>query len=139
MEETNQKKGQTGLFTYRKTDKDNYVFYLLASNHETLAVGGEAYASAATCKGGIESVKKFSQIVFDEKIEDQTKTPVVTLTNPKWEVYKDKAGLFRFRLKANNGNIVAICEKGYSSKANCIKGMQSVANQSKNADVTLID
>lgn len=139
MSETNEKKGGTGVFTYRKTDKDNYVYYLLASNHETLAVGGEAYASAATCRGGIESVKNFSQVVFEGKIEDLTKDPVTPVTNPKWEVYKDKADLFRFRLRANNGNIIAICEKGYSSKANCIKGMQSVANQSKNAEVVKID
>lgn len=139
MEEAKEKKGQTGVFTYRKTDKGNFVFYLLASNHETLAYSGEAYASAAACRAGIESVKKFSQIVFEGKIEDQTKANCEELTNPKWEVYKDKAEKFRFRLKASNGNIISVCEQGYSSKANCIKGMQSVANQSKDADVQKID
>lgn len=139
MEEGKEKKGQTGVFTFRKTDKGNFVFYLLASNHETLAYSGEAYGSAVACKAGIDSVKKFSQVVFENKIEDQTKANYEVLTNPKWEVYKDKAEKFRFRLKASNGNIIAVCEQGYSSKANCIKGMQSVANQSRDAEVQKID
>ena len=36
------------------------------------------------------------------------------LGNPKFEIYKDKAGEFRFRLKAANGQIIATGE-GYKS------------------------
>ena len=43
----------------------------------------------------------------------------------KFEVYKDKAGEFRFRLKAGNGEIIAISE-GYTTKASCLKGIESV-------------
>jgi len=39
--------------------------------------------------------------------------------NPKFEVYKDAAGEFRFRLKAPNGEIIAVSE-GYTTKANCL-------------------
>ena len=43
----------------------------------------------------------------------------------KFECYKDKAGEFRFRLKAGNGeNILA--SEGYKSKASCENGIQSV-------------
>ncbi|HQC55068.1 MAG TPA: YegP family protein [Clostridia bacterium] len=139
MAEDTAKRGQTGMFTYRKTDNGNFVFYLVASNHETLAHGGEAYKYESSCIGGIESVRNFSPIVFDGKIEDQTKEKVEKVTNPKWEVYKDKEGKFRFRLRANNGNLIAISEAGYVSKQGCINGMKSVANQSKDAPVIKLE
>ena len=51
----------------------------------------------------------------------------------KFEVYKDKAGEFRFRLKAANGqNILA--SEGYSAKASCMNGIESVQKNSQNPD-----
>ena len=42
-----------------------------------------------------------------------------------FEVYQDKAGEYRFRLKASNGqNILA--GEGYKSKASCMNGVESV-------------
>jgi len=52
----------------------------------------------------------------------------------KFEVYKDAKGEFRFRLKAANGEIIATGE-GYSSKAACLNGIESVK---KNAPVAEI-
>ncbi len=50
----------------------------------------------------------------------------------KFEIYKDKAGEFRFRLKAGNGeNILA--SEGYKAKASCIKGIESVKKNAKDA------
>ena len=138
MAEGTTKRGQAGMFTYRKTDKGNFIFYLVASNHETLAYG-EAYPYESSCLAGIESARKFAPIVFDGKIEDQTKAKVEEITHPKWEVYKDKSGKFRFRLKANNGNLLAVSESGYASKQGCINGMMSVANQSKDAPVIKLE
>lgn len=43
----------------------------------------------------------------------------------KFEIYKDKAGEFRFRLKAGNGeNLLA--SEGYKSKTNAKNGIASV-------------
>lgn len=51
----------------------------------------------------------------------------------KFEVYKDKAGEFRFRLKAANGqNILA--SEGYSAKAGCMNGIESVRKNSQDPD-----
>ncbi len=48
----------------------------------------------------------------------------------KFEIYKDKAGEFRFRLKAGNGeNILA--SEGYKAKASCLNGIESVKKNSK--------
>ena len=43
----------------------------------------------------------------------------------KYQVYKDIAGKYRFRLLAENNKIVAVSE-AYESKASCINGVQSV-------------
>ena len=52
----------------------------------------------------------------------------------RFEWFKDKAGKFRFRLKAANGEIIAVSE-GYNSKEACAGGIESVK---KNAPVAKI-
>jgi len=56
------------------------------------------------------------------------------MPEPKFEWFKDKAGKFRFRLKAPNGEIIATGE-AYNSKDACINGIESVK---KNAPIAKI-
>ena len=56
------------------------------------------------------------------------------MPEPKFEWYKDKAGKFRFRLLAANGEKIATGE-AYSSKDGCMNGIESVK---KNAPVAKI-
>jgi len=51
----------------------------------------------------------------------------------KFEVYKDKAGEFRFRLKAANGQNI-LSSEGYSGKSSCLNGVESVKKNSQNPD-----
>ena len=53
----------------------------------------------------------------------------------KFELYKDAAGKFRFRLKASNGQIIAVGE-AYESRASALKGIESVR---KNASAAALD
>ncbi len=48
----------------------------------------------------------------------------------KFEIYTDKAGEFRFRLKAGNGQII-LASEGYSSKDGCENGIESVRENSQ--------
>lgn len=50
----------------------------------------------------------------------------------KFEVYKDKAGEFRWRLKAGNGEILATGGQGYKQKADAKHGVESVQKASTN-------
>lgn len=43
-----------------------------------------------------------------------------------YELYKDKAGEHRWRLKHGNGNVLATSSEGYSSKAAALKGIENV-------------
>lgn len=47
-----------------------------------------------------------------------------------FEVYKDKAEEYRFRLKAKNGQIILVSE-GYSQKQGCMNGIESVKTNSQ--------
>jgi len=47
----------------------------------------------------------------------------------KFEIYTDKSGGFRFRLKASNGQII-LSSQGYKNKAGCMKGIESVRKNS---------
>ena len=46
----------------------------------------------------------------------------------------DKAGEFRFRLKARNGEISATGE-GYKAKASCLNGIESIRKNAPDAAV----
>ena len=67
-------------------------------------------------------------------VEDQTVEGFETVTHPKFEMYQDKAGEFRFRLKARNGEIIGVSE-GYTSKANCVNGVESVKKNAAEAEI----
>ena len=80
---------------------------------------------------GIESVKKNAPIA---EFEDQTAEPVVEAKHPKFEMYLDKAGEYRFRLKARNGEPI-LASEGYKAKASCLNGIESVRKNAAEAAV----
>ena len=116
-----------------KEVKSGIKFNLKAGNGEIIATS-EIYSTEGACMNGIESVKKNCV----GAIEDQTVENVVAVKHPKFEVYKDKAGEFCFRLKAKNGEIIAVSE-GYKAKASCLKGIESVKKNAPEAPVVKIE
>lgn len=56
----------------------------------------------------------------------------------KFEVYKDKAGEYRFRLKAGNGQVIAVSE-GYKSKTSCMNGIESIKKNAPTAAIVEIE
>ena len=106
-------------------------FDLKATNGQVIATS-EVYTTEAACRKGIESVMKNAAIA---NVEDQTVENFETVTHPKFEMYEDKGGEFRFRLKARNGEIIATSE-GYKTKASCENGIESVKKNAPEAEVT---
>ena len=118
-----------GKFVIRET-ATGIKFDLKASNGQVIATS-EVYTTDAACKNGIESVKTNAPIAA---VEDQTVEGFATEKNPKFEVYADKAGEFRFRLTAKNGQVIATSE-GYTTHANCLNGVESVKKNTPDAEV----
>lgn len=122
-----------GKFVVKAT-KIGFVFNLKAGNGEVIATS-EVYTTEAACMKGVESVRKNAA---EAKLEDQTVAEVATVTNPKFEMYTDKAGEFRFRLKARNGEIIAVSE-GYKAKVSCLNGIDSVRRNAPSAAVEKVE
>ena len=118
-----------GKFVVKEV-KTGFKFDLKAGNGEVIATS-EVYTAEKTCLNGIESVRKNA---VEAKLEDQTVENFETVSNPKFEVYVDKAGEFRFRLKARNGEIIATGE-GYKAKASCLNGIESIRKNAPDAAV----
>ena len=114
-----------GKYVIKET-KTGFTFRLKAGNGEIIGTS-EVYKALASCKNGIASVAKNAPIAA---VEDQTKEGFEKEKNPKFEIYTDKAGETRFRLKAANGETI-LASEGYSSMSGCKNGIESVR---KNAD-----
>ena len=110
--------------------KTGYKFNLVAGNGEVIATS-QIYKSKATAKNGIASVSANAPVA---NLENQTVKGFKTETNPKFEVYQDKKGEFRFRLKAKNGQIITTGE-GYSKLDSCLKGVESVRKNAKDGKI----
>jgi len=113
-----------------KQAKTGIKFSLLANNGEIIA-DSEIYTSKAACLKGIASVQKNAVAANTLDLTEEGAKPVA---NPKFEIYKDKAGEFRFRLKAKNGQIIAVSE-GYKTKKSCLNGIASVQKNGPEAKV----
>lgn len=132
-----------GKFIIKKTPSGAFNFSLLASNKQKIAVSSQVYTTKGACKKGMESVGKNAQRCIDEnRIVDLTLKTPEEKTCPKFEIYLDKADMFRYRLIAPNGESLAISEDGYKSKSSCMNGIKSVGVNAMNSqieDMTLAD
>lgn len=105
-------------------------FDLKATNGQVIA-SSEIYSAKAAAVKGAMSVKMNAPAA---NVEDQTVEGYPIQTHPKFEMYVDKAGQYRFRLKAPNGQIIATSE-GYVTKAACENGIDSVKKNAAEAEV----
>ena len=121
-----------GKFVIKET-KTGYHFNLVAGNGQVIG-SSQTYASLESCKNGIESVKNNCV----GAVEDQTVENVVEVKHPKFEVYTDKAGEFRFRLKARNGENI-LSSEGYTAKASCMNGIESVKKNAPEAETQMVE
>lgn len=107
-----------GVFAIKRT-ATGCRFDLKADNGQIVA-SSEVYTSEAACRKGIRSF----QNCCVGPVEDLT-APAPPVAGPKYQLYRDKAGQYRFRLRARNGKIIAFSE-GYTTKNACCRGIESV-------------
>ena len=116
-----------------KAVKTGVKFVLKATNGQVI-LDSEVYSGEAACLNGIDSVRR----CCGGGIEDQTAENFEVLTHPKFEVYLDKAGEYRFRLKAKNGQIIGVSE-GYKALDSCLNGIESVKANAPEAELVRED
>ena len=109
-----------GKFVLKRTAA-GFHFVLEADNGEIILVS-ELYTTKCACQNGIESVRANAMAA---KVEDQTSEPFTPLMHPKYEIFIDKAGEYRFRLKAKNGEPIGVSE-GYTQKSSCKERVECI-------------
>lgn len=117
----------TGKFVIEKVE-EKFRFDLKAANGENI-LSSQPYASLASCKNGIESIRANAAIA---PVEDQSIDGFTTEMNPEFEVYEYRNGDYRFRLKAKNGELIGTGQR-YKSKAACHNGIESIKKNSVEA------
>ena len=121
-----------GKFVITTAKNGEFTFNLKASNGEVILTASETYTTMSACENGIASVKKNCGANIEDQIRGETQK------HPNYELYKDKAGEFRFRLKAANGEIIGKSE-GYKAKASAKKGIASIAKNAPDAPIVVIE
>ena len=118
-----------GKFVIKETNTG--IKFDLKANNGEIILNSEVYRSERSCKNGIASVAKNAPIAA---VEDQTVEGFAKEKCPKFEIYTDKAGELRFRLKATNGQIIGASE-GYKSMDSCVNGIESVKKNAVDAKI----
>lgn len=112
---------KTKFQIYKDAD-EKCRFRLLDENNKIIA-SGEAYEKYASCINGIKSIQRNCH----SEIEDLTIENATKVSNPKYQIYQDAAGKYRFRLNASNGEVIAD-SSGYTTKEDCLKILGLVKN-----------
>jgi len=109
---------------------DKFRWRLKATNGRIIATGSVGYTSQASCDDGINSVKAnapTAEVVVGVSDEGQQEAAEpAALTAWKFDLYRDAAGEYRWRLKAADGHTIATGGEGYTSRAHCENGIHSV-------------
>lgn len=119
------------MFQIKKTDT-GYNFLLLAANGQPIG-SSQVYKSLKSAVAGANAVKKASEAA---ETEDQTKEGFEEKKNPKFVVYLDKGGEYRFRLQSSNGQNV-LASQAYTTLESCQNGVASVVKNAAESEIVL--
>jgi amphi-Trp domain-containing protein len=115
---------------------EQYRWRLVHDNGNIIADSGEGYASRQKAEQGLESVKENAPgaYVVDES-KDEGAPDDDGGSKATFELFKDSDDKARWRLRHDNGEIIADCGQGYSSKQKAKQGMESVQKNARGAAV----
>ena len=128
---TESKPTRSGRFDIKRTKDNRFVFNLYSSNQVLIATS-QIYSSSQAAMNGVKSVMANAK---EAEIEDTTLKTVVPRSFPKWEIYIDKAGEYRYRLLATNGQCITHAKAGYAHKSSCKRAIESIVRLACDANV----
>ena len=121
-------------------------------NGNVIADSGEGYSSRSNAQQGLNSVRRNAPGAAQLQLEsaDEPAGPVDGVdaavaplgeyeSQATFELYEDRGGEWRWRLRHDNGNIIADSGEGYSSDRRARQGLRSVRRNAPGADYLHID
>lgn len=119
-----------GKFIIYEISTNKYHFSLKACNGQVIAVS-QPYPTSRHCERDIALVKQIATVA---PIEDLTVPKPILQPFPKFVIYLDEGGLFRFCMKTLEGAPLLLGD-GYKAKASCINGIASIR---RNAPLAIV-
>ena len=118
-------------FVIRENEQEE-IDYILKTDSGRVILHSRNYASDNACRKGIASVTRNSRT---KNFEDCTvKKSGKFIKHPKYEIYGESEGEFKFRLKASNGQVVGT-SSGYSTKEACLADIEELRKHGSSAIV----
>ena len=128
---TESKPTRSCRFDIKRTKDNRFVFNLYSSNQVLIATS-QVYSSSQAAMNGVKSVMANAK---EAEIEDLSLKVVTPKSFPKWEIYIDKAGEYRYRLLATNGQCITHAKAGYAHKSSCKRAIESIVRLACDANV----
>lgn len=104
-------------------DSGEFRWRLRGQNNQIMADSGEGYADRG---GADDAVERFREYTPD--------ADVLEIGRAVFELYEDRGGEFRWRLRHRNGNILADSGEGYADRSGARDGIDSVKRGSPDAE-----
>jgi len=115
---------------------DEYRWRLVHDNGNVIADSGEGYSTKQKARQGIESVKTNAPGAYVvDQARDDPETPTEGGSKATFELFEDSGGKARWRLRHDNGDVIADCGQGYASKQKAKQGLRSVQKNARGAPV----
>jgi len=124
-----------------------YRWRLRHRNGNVIADSAQGYASRQKAMQGLRSVQSNAAggavVFFEDATEDDTAEDVPAVPAAEsaatFEVFEDQGGEFRWRLRHDNGEIIADSGEGYASKSNVRRALKSVRAEVPGAAYLALD
>ncbi len=97
---------------------------LRASNGELVAMSEQGFSSKSGVVRALDVVRR--NVAEAEGHEEAPEGDDESKNITGFEIYEDKAGEWRWRLRASNGELLAIPEQGFSSKSGVVRALDVV-------------
>jgi uncharacterized protein YegP (UPF0339 family) len=111
-------------FEFYEDSAGEWRWRLVHDNGNIIADGGEGYASKSNVRRAMDRVRDHAAAADYLRIDPTG-----------FEVYRDAAGEWRWRLVHENGNILATSGEGYASRQKARQGIDSVRENAGDADI----
>ena len=128
-------------FEVYEDNADQWRWRLKHRNGNVIADSSEGYASKQKAKQGLESVRSNAPgaYVADHSTDDPDGDATTGGSDATFEIFRDNAGKWRWRLRHDNGNIIGDGGQGYASKQKAKQGLDSVRRNVPGAPVENVE